>query len=111
MIPTTVEKGDEKDVSALEALPDASPNDITLMTKFPTVPTYNILENEVASIQESIWTSQPDSFDKIVSILMSVLECHQQATGLNKEINCHVDNFETQFNEKGFIHKVFKSLT
>ena len=44
MIPTTVEKGDEKDVSALEALPNASPNYIALMTKFPTVPTYDTLE-------------------------------------------------------------------
>ena len=75
MIPTTVEKGDEKDVSALEALPNASPNYIALMTKFPTVSTYNTLENEVVSIQESFQAFQPDSFDKIVSILMSVLQC------------------------------------
>ena len=110
IIPTFVDKADGQDVLTLEPLPDASPNYIAIMTEFPTVPTYNTLKNDVLSIQDSIQTSQPDAFEQIASILISVLKCHQQATGLNKAINCRVDNFKTQFDEKGFVH-VLMSLT
>ena len=42
---------------------------------------------------------------------MSVLKCHQQATGLNQAIHRCVENFETQFDEKSFVYKVLMSLT
>lgn len=54
-VPITVEKGNEqKDISALEPLSDASTNFIALTTDFPSVLTYDTLENEIATIQALI---------------------------------------------------------
>ena len=50
----TTNNTDGQDVSTLEPLPDASPNYITITTEFSIVATYNTLENDVLSIQDSI---------------------------------------------------------
>ena len=52
---TFVDKGDDQNISALEPLPDASPNYIAITTEFPTVPpTYKTLEGNVVSIQDTL---------------------------------------------------------
>ena len=47
----------------------------------------------------------------IAAILKATLQCQQETAGLNQEIDCRVKHFETQFDTRGFVHKVLTSLT
>ena len=107
-----VDKGDEHNISALDPLTDTSTKYIAIPNDFLTVPsTYKTLESNAVSFQDSLQKYWPNTFAKIASILTAVLQCQQEAAGLNQEINCRIGNFETQFDTRGFVHKVLMSLT
>ena len=47
----------------------------------------------------------------IAALLKAALQCQQETAGLNQEIDRRVKHFETQFDTRGFVHKVLTSLT